>query len=368
MAEDTREVKRTEKVRGQDITGKVMVLAKTHPQQLILFQTFLPEEDPDDQYSNTIELYDAIPKHFSNPKQMDAMREGGKYLPILERVFRHRQETYTVQIHPARIKDRHGDEKEYYPTPREELLEDALRKIACDRLNGIYLDNMAGVQFTLYELHKELKRRGHDIKFWSLIESLTICHHAGLTLCNASGHVVLKSPIFPILLLSSRQDWVRQPKEARCYVQFNPLITHCISQLSYRQFNYGACMAYTHRLTRWFHKRLAHNYTQAGVINPYSIKMSTILRDSGTYQSPRPHDNVRRIDEALDELKADNVLQSTTAEVQRGPRNSIVDVKYTLYPTLEFIHEVKKANRRMSKLCELLPRNVGDVNGSRSSS
>jgi len=121
-------------------------------------------------------------------------------------------------------------------------------------------------------------------------------------------------------------------------------------------------------LTRWFHKRLAHNYTQAGVINPYSIKMSTILRDSGTYQSPRPHDNVRRIDEALDELKADKVLQSTTAEVQRGPRNSIVDVKYTLYPTLEFIHEVKKANRRMSKLCELLPRNFGDARGSLSSS
>jgi hypothetical protein len=96
--------------------------------------------------------------------------------------------------------------------------------------------------------------------------------------------------------------------------------------------------------------------------------MSTILRDSGTYQSPRPHDNVRRIDEALDELKADKVLQSTTAEVQRGPRNSIVDVKYTLYPTLEFIHEVKKANRRMSKLCELLPRNFGDTRGSLSSS
>ena len=46
MAEDTREVKRTEKIRGQDITGKVMVLAKTHPQQLILFQTFLPEDLP----------------------------------------------------------------------------------------------------------------------------------------------------------------------------------------------------------------------------------------------------------------------------------------------------------------------------------
>src|SRR4029450_11484249 len=136
-----------ENVRGTDIHGKAVVLAKTQPQQLALFQTFFPD-DHADHYSNTIELYDAIPKYVTNPKLVDAMREGGKYLPLLERRFHHRGEVFTVTIRPARLKDREGREKEYYPSPREELVEEAPRKLACDPLNGVYLDNLVGVQFT----------------------------------------------------------------------------------------------------------------------------------------------------------------------------------------------------------------------------
>ncbi len=164
-----------ENVRGTDINGKAVVLAKTQPQQLALFQTFFPD-DHNDHYSNTIELYDAIPKYVTNPKLVDAMREGGKYLPLLERPFHHRGEVFTVTIRPARLKDREGREKEYYPSPREELVEEALRKLACDRLNGVYLDNLVGVQFTLYELKQELRNRGHDIHLQSLIEALKIGH------------------------------------------------------------------------------------------------------------------------------------------------------------------------------------------------
>src|SRR6516164_2835766 len=60
MAEQTHVMKRVEKVRGRDLQGKVHVLDKTQPQQLVLFQTFLPEDDPDEKFSNTIEFYDAI--------------------------------------------------------------------------------------------------------------------------------------------------------------------------------------------------------------------------------------------------------------------------------------------------------------------
>ncbi len=66
MVDHTSGVQRSVKVRGKDLNGKVVVLDKTLPNQLTLFQTFLPEEDPEDKYSNTIELYDAIPKYFSN--------------------------------------------------------------------------------------------------------------------------------------------------------------------------------------------------------------------------------------------------------------------------------------------------------------
>src|SRR5439155_7157434 len=42
-------------------------------------------------------------------------------------------------------------------------------------MNGVYLDNQAGVQFTLYELKQELKSRGHDINLPSLVDALRIC-------------------------------------------------------------------------------------------------------------------------------------------------------------------------------------------------
>ena len=85
----------------------------------------------------------------TNPKQVDAMREGGKYLPLMKRQFHHRGEVYQVTIRPARLVDRQGVEKEYYPGIREELLEDALRKLALEQLNGAYFDNQAGVPFTI---------------------------------------------------------------------------------------------------------------------------------------------------------------------------------------------------------------------------
>ena len=59
--------------RGRDIyDGKERKLDKWQPGQLSLFQTFLPE---DDKYSNTIELYDAIPK-FSTKRLMLKKRIG----------------------------------------------------------------------------------------------------------------------------------------------------------------------------------------------------------------------------------------------------------------------------------------------------
>jgi hypothetical protein len=44
----------TEHVEGKDIRGKVVTLRRSSPEQMSLFQTFLPDED---KYSNTIELY-----------------------------------------------------------------------------------------------------------------------------------------------------------------------------------------------------------------------------------------------------------------------------------------------------------------------
>lgn len=252
-------------------------------------------------------------------------------------------------ISPGRVIYKDGTAREFYPSFREELVEEALRKIACDCLNGVFLDGQAGVQFTLYELRKELKTRGHDMDISDLIESLKICNLASLTVRDSSGKALIQSPIFPVLLIASKADWMENPKQAHCYVQFHPLVTASINHISYRQYDYLTYMAYKHRLSRWIHKRLAHNYVQASMMHPYSISLSTILRDSGAYHAARGNDRRREVEIALDELKAKQVVMEWKKAEKRGLRNKIIDITYTLYPDFSFVEEVKKANARSKK-------------------
>src|SRR5215510_12228009 len=92
-------------VRGKDIKGTVVVLSKTQPQQLSLFQTFLPA---DERYSNTIDLYDAIPKYFPK-KRLKKERVEGMFLPMLKREFEYKGERFVVKITPAKLETREGE-------------------------------------------------------------------------------------------------------------------------------------------------------------------------------------------------------------------------------------------------------------------
>jgi len=60
------------------------------------------------------------------------------------------------------------------------------------------------------------------------------------------------------------------------------------------------------------------------------------------------------VERALDELQDEKILLAITKEILRGPRNRLVDIKYTLLPTVEFVTEIKRANRRTTILTERL--------------
>jgi len=68
------------------------------------------------------------------------------------------------------LKEKDGTEREYYSCLAGRARRRSPEKAACDHLNGMYLNGVAGVQFTLYELRKELKGRGHDIHLHDLIK------------------------------------------------------------------------------------------------------------------------------------------------------------------------------------------------------
>src|SRR5262249_48763170 len=98
MAESKSTAATTDHVKGKDINGQMVTLERTQPRQLSFFQTFLPDEE---RYSNTIDLYDALPKYFSNHTIMRSLRKSGQYLPVLKREFEHKGTMAVAQKSPC---------------------------------------------------------------------------------------------------------------------------------------------------------------------------------------------------------------------------------------------------------------------------
>lgn len=310
------------------------------PAQLSFFELAQPEEQ---KYSNTIELYDFIPKYHWGKSQ----RISDQFLQSLEREFECRGVRYKVRINPARIEDADGVVRDYYPSKREELVEDALRKLACEG-QGLFLDDEAGVTFSLYQLQQELRSMGHTYSISQLKDALMVCAQSNISLSTEDGDAILVSSLFETLGLQTREDWQGQGQKTRAFVRFNSLVTQSIKRKTYRPLNYEKSMSYKSVIARQLHKRMSHHYTQASVTNPYHILLTTIIRDFGLTAYSQLRDNLRDVLASLDEMcEKDVVLEykvERTTDVDQ--RNKLCEAKFILLPHPNFINEVARANKK----------------------
>jgi hypothetical protein len=326
--------------------------------QLDVFQSFLCNTSHEkDRLSNTVELWDSIPKYSVSQQAMNALRTKEGFLPRLEKSFCYKGREYKIKVTPAIIDSDEGREKAYYPSANEEVVEDALRKIAAEQKKGFFdkPDFKSGVVFSLHVLRAELKKRGHSRSYYEIVKSLNILSGSHIEILLPDGKGFAKTNYLPSLAAVSRQKLNDDP-EAKWIAQFHPLVTQCIDTLSFRQYNYHQMMSHSTQLARWLHKKLSHNYTNASCIVPYQLWLSSICRDSGLLEYKRPNNVVRKLEEALTELKDHSVLIAFSREEDtRGKQNKILDVKYSLSPHPEFVREVKAANKRQKESLEKIP-------------
>ena len=314
----------------------------------LAFEFYIQEENDAKKYSHSIELYDAIPKYHWGKVQ----RDSGGHLPTLVRTFKHKGLEYEAEITPARIRKRGEGEREYYPSAREEFVEDALRKIATAG-RARQINKRYGLEFTLYELMKELERTGHSYSLNQIKDALNICSKTNITLTCKSGGDSLKvnQPMFPLLVLAKRKDWIEGKQ--RAVVDFNDLVTKSIEQQTFRQINYERSMKLTSALARWLHKRMSHNYTQASCFaNTYSITLTTIIRDSGMTPYKRLSDSRKYIKKSIQELLRPDVIYKYDENATKEG-NKLVDVKFSLSPTVTFTSEMKRANAKRKSLGDI---------------
>ena len=230
--------KKTSKVPEE--AKKFLEYKKSKPFQLSLFDLFENEKD----FSHTIELYDFMPKFVWGKVE----RVAGVFLHSIEREFECRGKKYLLTVTPASIKEGNGKEKYYYPAKREEIVEDALRKIMAEGY-GVFLDGEAGVSFTLYRLLKELQDNGHTYNRQQIKDALNVLARTTLELRSESGNI--EFTFHPIEAIGfSGED-----EETQTFVKFSPLVTKSIKDRTFRLFNYQKVMSYKSVIARQLHKQ-----------------------------------------------------------------------------------------------------------------
>ncbi len=313
------------------------------PIQLNLFEFIQPINR---EYSNTVELYDFMPKYVWGKVE----RIGGEFLRNLRREFECRDKKYSIDITPARLRLKDDSLRECFPGKREELVEDGLRRLATTG-KGLFLDNEAGVVFTIYELQSELKANGHSYSYDELKDAIRVLNGTKIVLTNSDGKntEIGFSPI-------ENYGFRGEDGETTTYVRFSPLVTKAIRTGAFRLVNYDVVMSYKSVIARQLHKRMSHHYTQASLTQPYHILLSTVVRDFGLSDGGKLSDILRKAVSALDEMKAKDVLLNYKVEktFDSQGRRKLLDAKFILVPHNDFISETKHRNARSTEVRQII--------------
>lgn len=305
------------------------------PAQLQLFELAPALKD----YSNSIELYDTMPKyHIGGVKRKKDDKV--ESLPIISRDFVHRGKPHKLEISPAAILDKKtGKTIYYYPSQREELVEDVLRKIATQSARTRLVEDKIGVVFTYYEVQQELIKKGHGYSIEEIKLTIDVMSKASLVVKD-SKQVSITSNFFSTVGKEEQEMGGRE----RVLVMFHPLVSRAINSGNYRLFNYDKLMQMKMPLARWLHRRISHMFLQATINNPYEIKLSTIIHDSGMKSYKTISERMRQVNKAFEELRNAKVLSRVEAAPDKQ-KNKILDVLYSLYMSEGFVADAKKANK-----------------------
>jgi hypothetical protein len=296
-------------------------------------------------YSNTIDLYDLIPKYYFGNNARILVDDDHKPHQQLCRTFVHNKTELKAYISPAIIYDKDNRQKSCLPSAREELVEEAVKKIIIDKSKAKIVGKTIKANVSIKEIKQELKKRGHEYKWTEIKEAMEICHKSFLKISNEKGRVKIlaSSTIFPSIY-GAEDDIVGE--ESQYIISFHVLANDAILQGNFRLVNYKLMMQYKKPLTRWLHKRISHLYRQAAITSPYRIKLNTIIRDSGMTPYEKLANNLRELEKCFVEMQRAGVVEKYEIEKRfEGERkNKMTDALCSLWLTQSFCNDIKKAN------------------------
>lgn len=298
-------------------------------------------------YSTTTELYDVLPKYIHD--DVEKLRTTDGLLKSLTRDFVFKKQKMSLKISPALVETDGGIEKAFYPSVREEIIEDVLRKFATDPDRNEFLDDRLSVKFSLYDLWKELRRIGHTYDYSQIKESLKILVKTNLEIITEDNRVTFSSNMFETLGIVDCNENMQleydenYSKKVIYFIRFNSLVTKSIKEKTWRILNYEQCMSYKKVVARWLHKRISNMFLNAKIEIPYNILLSTIIRDSGMTKYSSLRLNLAQVKKCLEEMiKVGSIDRYEIKTIfDEKKQNKIKDVKFLLYVSQSFYDDIR---------------------------
>jgi hypothetical protein len=366
-------------------------MAPTSAAQLILFEL------EDRSQSHLIALYDLAPRFVfvsrDNDKEKAAKDKGelvtkDNFIKSVRREFAFRGRNYRLTVQPARIdrlstakKDDRAPgtgpdlvEVEIFPSEREQVVEQVVRRLAMDRsrlsLTGENRDKVQ-MRFSLYEIQRELRADNHTLSIQDIRESLTILARSRIIISTGGsaepgkksrGQNLLESTAFPVLAIRSRPDLVDEDGGVEeTYLEFNPLVSAAIRDLEFKPVSYAWLMKLKSPVSRWLYNRLSIEYDTADdEAKPISISADEIIKNSGMNEWSRRRDTLRVVTSAVDALVEEGILDVADKEYTKvGKRIDAID--YVLTPSQKFLDQVRRGRRVQTTNIDLLKQIVGNA-------
>lgn len=320
----------------------------------------------DNELGNLVSIYDALPRFAWSGKTVRAVAEmtmikegtinGENFRIILKAV--HLQKRLKVNGKVTKQVEAVG----VFPGAREEFVEEALRKFSTQG-NSKFNEAECSVQFSLYELQKELQSQKHTYTYAELREALNILSESSLTIQTrtADGEVIdIKSTYLPFLAIRSKNKKSSayidpaesdDPESAvQCKAVLHPLISRSISNGDYRLYQYATSMGLTNGIARVLFRMLSFKWRNASPSHPFTFSLIEFLSNTARGLSDRMPEDYRQMNIALDQLvkeKAIERYESTKIPKPRG--KGALDYTYKLWPTNEFVTTIIKGHRAQAR-------------------
>lgn len=313
--------------------------------QLNLFSQFVANDK--NRVSNTVEIWESIPKYFFTPGRVRKLRTHTGHADPYKWEYKYNDAACAVKIQPALIEQDDGSYKACFPGITEELVEEALKKILTIRNHGMHdADNSeTWVRFSLSMIYRELKAKGRTRNRNQIKHAIEVMNKCNIAVFK-NNKEIWSGAILQDLVTVNREEYIADT-DSHHICRLPLFISHSINRLEYRQFNYDRLMSCDEQLTRWIYKRLINRFRQANYINEFSLMYSDIKQASGLLQQERERDNRNKVISSLKELQEKDVISSYEIDERKKGRN-IVEVKYTIKAAHNFISEQKAANKRTS--------------------